>query len=321
MDPHQAQQAGRLVQAVDSVQALLRPLQTVLNPPAPRKALVQLNDLVQEAAALVEQKAQRMGITVEVTLEPDLPGTGLDAALISQALTNLFLSALQAMALCPTKRLRIATRRSGETLQVVVQDTAPAIQEAKRAELFDPASAASTEALSLPVAEIIARQHGGRLSVRSQEGLGNAFLLELPLTTVEVSPSREPKGLTGAQALVVDDEPFLLECLVDALGSWGLKVDSCSRGDEAIQKLEASAFDLIVSDIRMPGLTGMELYDWLKVQRPAMTQRILYTTGDSFDAKTRGFLESSQVPYLGKPFDLKQLKQSLERLLETSVEA
>ncbi len=321
MDPHQAQQAGRLVQAVDSVQALLRPLLTVLNPPAPRKALVQLNDLVQESMALVEQKAQRMGITVEVTLEPDLPGTSLDEGLIAQALTNLFLSALQAMALCPTKRLRIATRRSGETLQVVVQDTAPAIQEARRSELFNPASAASTEALSLPVADIIVRQHGGRLSVRSQEGLGNAFLLELPLAVAEPSSPGVPQGLDGARALVVDDEPFLLECLVDALGSWGLQVDSCSCGDEAIQKLEASAFDLIVSDIRMPGLTGMELYEWLKAQRPAMTRRILFTTGDSFDAKTRGFLESNQVPYLGKPFDLKQLKQSLERLLETSVEA
>ena len=52
-----------------------------------------------------------------------------------------------------------------------------------------------------------------------------------------------------------------------------------------------------------------------------MTRRILYTTGDSFDVKTRAFLETNQVPFLGKPFDLKQLKQSLEHLLETPIEA
>jgi CheY-like chemotaxis protein len=127
-------------------------------------------------------------------------------------------------------------------------------------------------------------------------------------------------GLNGIRALVVDDETFLLECLVDALGAWGLEVTPSSRGDEAIQRLESGTFDLIVCDIRMPGLSGVDLYDWLKAQRPAMTRRILYTTGDTFDAKTREFLESSQVPYLGKPFDLKQLKQSLERLLETPVE-
>ncbi|HJW72542.1 MAG TPA: response regulator [Geothrix sp.] len=321
MDPHQAKQATLLVKAVDSVQALLQPLQTVLNPPSPRKTTTQLNQLVEESASLTKQQADRVGVSVELTLDPSLPATGMDPGLISQALTNLFLNALQAMALSATKRLRIATRQSGDTLQVVVQDTAPAIQEARKAELFDPASAATTDALSLPVAEIIVRQHGGRLTVRSQEGVGNAFLLELPLTEAEAPRTAAPVGLAGARALVVDDEPFLLECLVDALSAWGLEVESCTRGDEAIEKLGSGTFDLIVSDIRMPGLSGMELFDWLKTERPQMARRILYTTGDSFDAKTRGFLESTQVPYLGKPFDLKQLKQSMERLLETPMEA
>ena len=124
-----------------------------------------------------------------------------------------------------------------------------------------------------------------------------------------------------ARILVVDDESFLLECLVDALGAWGVDVASSTRGDEAIEQLKQGTFDLIVSDIRMPGLSGVELYDWLKVERPDMTRRILYTTGDSFDTKTREFLETNQVPYLGKPFDLKQLKQSLELLLGSPVEA
>jgi PAS domain S-box-containing protein len=324
LDPHQAEQAGRLVAAVDSVQNLLRPLQTVLNPPSPRRMPTQLNQLVQEAMALVDAKAQRMGATIELNLEQSLPETALDPGLMVQALTNLLLNGLQTMALSPTKRLRVATRTSGENLQVVVQDTGSALSEGRQAELFDPALASTTEALGLPVADIIARQHGGRLSVRSQDGLGNAFLLELPHTAPAPEaplPSPAAMGLKGARALVVDDESFLLECLVDALGAWGMDVASSTRGDEAIQRLEAGAFDVIVSDIRMPGLSGVDLYDWLKVQRPAMTRRILFTTGDSFDGKTREFLESNQVPYLGKPFDLKQLKQSLERLLETPIEA
>ncbi len=324
MDPHQAEQATRLAKAVDSIQALLQPLQTVLNPPSPRPLPVQLNDLVREATSLVEAKAQRMGITVEMNLDPALPTTVLDAGLMVQALTNLLLNGIQVMAMSPIKRLRVATRSSGDSLQVVVQDTGTAIGELRQAELFDPAFATTTEALALPIADIIVRQHGGRLSTRSQEGLGNAFLLELPRVEAQALaevPPATPVGLKGAKALVVDDESFLLECLVDALSAWGMEVESSPRGDEAIQKLEGQTFDVIVSDIRMPGLSGVDLFDWLKVQRPAMTRRILYTTGDSFDVKTREFLEASQVPYLGKPFDLKQLKQSLERLLETPVEA
>ncbi len=324
LDPHQADQAGRLVKAVDSIQALLQPLQTVLNPPSPKPVSVHLNHLIKEAISLVEAKAQRMGVTVELNLDESLPETVLDPGLILQALTNLLLNGIQSMALTPMKRLRVATRTSNDSLQVVVQDTGPALSEARQTELFDPAFATTTESLGLPIAGIIARQHGGRLSTRSQEGLGNAFLLDLPYlvaTTQPVPVPTIPAVLKGSRALVVDDESFLLECLVDALSAWGMEVTSSTRGEEAIQNLESGTFDLIVSDIRMPGLSGMDLFEWLKAQRPAMTRRILYTTGDAFDGKTRDFLNVSQVPYLGKPFDLKQLKQSLERLLEIPVEA
>ena len=321
MDPHQAEQVARLVKGVDSVQSLLRPLQTVLNPPAPRRSATQLNQVIQEAAALVEVKAQHTGVSVELNLDPGLPEAGLDPALMLQALTNLLLNGLQAVAESPMKRLRVATRVTDGHLQVVVQDSGSALPEALHAGLFDPASAATPEALGLPVADIIARQHGGRLTVRSQEGQGNVFLLEVPFQgAAEAIPAPEA-GIQGRRALVVDDEAFLLECLVDALQAWGMIVTAASRGDEAIQRLEEGSFDLIVSDIRMPGLSGVDLFDWLKAQRPAMVKRILYTTGDSFDARTREFLAANQVPYLGKPFDLKQLKQSLERLLETPIEA
>ncbi|HEY3400981.1 MAG TPA: PAS domain S-box protein [Geothrix sp.] len=321
LDPHQAEQAARLVKAVDSVQSLLHPLQTVLNPPAPRRTPTQLNQVVQEAVALVEVKAQRTGVSLELNLDPALPMASLDPVLMLQALANLLLNGIQAMDESPTKRLRVATRLMTGQVQVVVQDAGPALPEACQAEVFDPAAASTPEALGLPVAEIIARQHGGRLSVRSQEGLGNAFLLEVPLQVVPEDTPTTIAGLEGRRVLVVDDEEFLLECLVDALQVWGVEVTAAGRGDEAVQRLEGGRFDLIVSDIRMPGLSGVDLFEWLRAQRPAMTKRILYTTGDSFDAKTRTFLETNQVPYLGKPFDLKQLKQSLERLLETPIDA
>jgi CheY-like chemotaxis protein len=65
----------------------------------------------------------------------------------------------------------------------------------------------------------------------------------------------------------------------------------------------------------MPGLTGIQMFDWLQEHQPRMAQRIMFTTGDTFDPNTRAFLERVQVPNLGKPFDLKKLKQSLSTLL------
>ena len=321
LDPHQAEQAARLVTAADAVQSLLQPLQMVLNPPLPQRSEVDLNVVVREAMALVELKAQRLGVSMDTELDSSLPGTSLDAGLVLQALTGLLMTSLRAMAESPVRRLRVATRAIGGQLQVAIQDSAPAQPETRHAEIFDPASASTPEALDLPVADIIARQHGGRLSLRSQEGQGNVFLLELPCQDASAASPAPPAGLQGRRALVVDDEAFLIECLVDALGAWGMDVVTASQGGEAIQRLQEDHFDLIVSDIRMPGLSGMDLFEWLKAQQPGMAQRILYTTGDSFDAKTRTFLESTQVPYLGKPFDLKQLRKRLEQLLEIPVDA
>ena len=312
---------GRLAKAIGSVQDLLLPLQTLLNPPAPARIPVQLNELVAEVAALVQPKAQQVGVTVELSLDPSLPVSDLDEGLLRQALTSLLLSSLQSLTLRPVKQLRVSTRFSGDSLHVVVQDSGPLIPEARQAELFDAAAITNTEGMGLPLANSICRQHGGRLSVQSQEGSGNAFLMEIPHGVAAPRAVAPSGGLQGKRILVVDDESFLLECLVDALGAWGVDVASSTRGDEAIEQLKQGTFDLIVSDIRMPGLSGVELYDWLKVERPDMTRRILYTTGDSFDTKTREFLETNQVPYLGKPFDLKQLKQSLELLLGSPVEA
>lgn len=324
LDPHQAEQAARLVKAVDSVQSLLDPLQTVLNPPSPARVRTQLNQVIQAVVDLVELKARHMGVDLDLSLDPALPEALLDPVLMRQALTNLLLNGLQALASSPVKRLRVATRAVDGHLQVVVQDSGSPLPATALTDLFDPASAATPEALGLPVAHLIVRQHGGQLTVRSQAGLGNAFLLELPLATAADTAEASSTGATGLQgrrALVVDDEAFLLECLADALQVWGLEVTSAARGDEAVERLKAATFDLIVSDIRMPGLSGVDLFEWLRTQQPAMTRRILYTTGDSFDAKTRDFLETNQVPHLGKPFDLKQLKRSLEQLLETPIEA
>jgi hypothetical protein len=316
MDPHQAEQATRLVKAAESVQTLLEPLLVVLDPPQPNRTAVDLNALVKDCARMVEPQAQRMAASVELNLDPNLGTAGLDKGLLTWAITILSQQALRSMAQSPTKRLRFATRRNADMLQVLVQDSGNPLSEAEQAALFRPMNANAPEHLALPLADAVARQHGGKVSVRSQMGLGNAYLLELPF---QAPPASAPAAtartsLQGLRALVVDDESFLLECLTEALKAWGLETTAASRGDAAVARLQEADFDLILSDIRMPGLTGMELFAWLEHHRPELTKRILFTTGDVFDATTQSFLESNRLPHLAKPFDLKKLKGSVAQL-------
>jgi PAS domain S-box-containing protein len=318
IDPHQAEQATRLVKASESVQTLLEPLLVVLDPPTPNRSSVDLNALVKEAARQVEPQAQRMAASVELNLDPSLTPAGLDATMIHWAVAILSQQALKAMAQSPTKRLRFATRRSGDSVQILVQDSGIPLTEAEQAALFRPINANAPEHLALPLADSVARQHGGKVSVRSQMGLGNAYLIELPF---QAPPAPVPAAglggrtsLKGLRALVVDDESFLLECLTEALQAWGVEATPASRGDAAVARLQEADFDVILSDIRMPGLTGMELYTWLQSNRPDLCKRILFTTGDVFDQQTQAFLESNKLPHLAKPFDLKKLKGGVAQL-------
>jgi PAS domain S-box-containing protein len=313
VDADQAGRIGKLMQSVENAQTLLRPLLMVLYPMVPHLETGNLNSLVQEAAQRVEAEAAAAGVALEFTLDPNLQPCGLDLAMLREGIVCLLRGGVAQSAASAAKRLRIGTRQFGRTLQLVCQNTGRALPEAEAKHIFELASVRDMETLGMSVIACVAQAHGGRISVRSQEGLGNAFLVELPMADAQVSnPST---GLQGKRVMVVDDEAFLLECLADAIGSWGCQVTPCALATEAIQMLQAGSYDCIVSDIRMPGLTGIQLFEWIQMNQPGMADRILFTTGDSFEPETRAFLERVQVPHLGKPFDLKKLKEALADLL------
>ncbi|MBI4912762.1 MAG: PAS domain S-box protein [Acidobacteria bacterium] len=310
----QSPKVNRLSHAVESVQTLMRPLLVVLMPSTPQPVATNLSTLVREACRRVEPEAAASGVSLEFNLDPQLPEVGLDPDQMGEALVGLVRNSICALARAPVKRVRIGTRKAEGSVQLVVQDTAPALTEAQQAGVFKFAQAPSLEALGPVVAAAVVQAHKGRINVRSQEGIGNAYLAEFP---IEAGRSATPPsaGLEGRRVLVVDDEPILLEVLTEALVSWGCTVVTSGDGQEAVRQLGESPFDLVVSDIRMPGIGGIELYEWMEAQRPELCRRLLFTTGDSFDQETRQFLDRSGIPFLGKPFDLKKFKQGLERLL------
>ncbi len=313
-DPQQAARFNKLLQAVDAAQNLLKPLLMVVTPSSPRFERVQLNQLIQEAAKRVEGEAAASGVAMDYSYDPNLPEFGLDVEQIREGLVNLLRSGIYASSHSAVKRVRVGTRAASSGIQIVSQDTGAALPEPETGKIFELANVTDAASLGLCVAAAVVKSHGGKISVRSQEGVGNAFLLEFPMIDA-ATPSSAPLALEGKKVLVVDDEAFLLECLVDAITVWGCQVTPCGLAAEAIQKLQVESYDLIISDIRMPGLSGIQLYAWIQEHQPTMTRRILYTTGDSFDPETREFLDRAHLPNLGKPFDLKKLKQALGDLL------
>ena len=208
-DSPQSPKLNRLSHAVESVQALMRPLLVVLMPSTPQTVPTNLSTLVREACKRVEAEAAATGVTIEYNLDPNLPEIGLDPDQISEALVGLVRNALYGLSQSPVKRLRVGTRRTENAVQLVVQDSAPALPEPAQARVFQFAAVPSLEALGPVVAAAVVAAHKGRITVRSQEGMGNAYLAEFPLG--QQAKAAVTADLAGSRVLVVDDEAILLE--------------------------------------------------------------------------------------------------------------
>lgn len=134
-------------------------------------------------------------------------------------------------------------------------------------------------------------------------------------TDAEGRPRPEP--LTpAARILVVDDDEDLVEVMTIALTAVGYDVDAARNGFAALERLEANPYDLVISDLDMPGLDGPGLYLEMTRRWPASTPRVLFVSGFADTAEYVGFLNATNVPVLVKPFDLDDLRQLVGRRLE-----
>jgi CheY-like chemotaxis protein len=119
--------------------------------------------------------------------------------------------------------------------------------------------------------------------------------------------------------LIIDDERSVRMALRRYFERCGWQVEEAEDGAQAIGLLEraaASAYRLVISDLRMPGRTGLEVHDWLARERPELFRRLLIATGDVTSPEIRAFVERTTRPVLEKPFELSTLAALVERVAE-----
>lgn len=124
-----------------------------------------------------------------------------------------------------------------------------------------------------------------------------------------------PEPGAARRILVVEDEPLISSLMVEVLQAEGHAVDVAGSGIEALARLEERSYDLIVSDLRMPGLDGPGLYHELGRRRPELLARIMFVTGSALDPANQRFLEANRVPWLAKPFTLVEFQELTQRML------
>jgi len=118
----------------------------------------------------------------------------------------------------------------------------------------------------------------------------------------------------AAHILVVDDEKSLCELLEITFRKDGHRVEVANGVEAARRKLEGSLFDIVISDIRMPGkVNGADVHAWIQKNRPELRTRIILISGDTANSETQTLLAQSGTPCIEKPFRVQQLMSVVEK--------
>ena len=146
-------------------------------------------------------------------------------------------------------------------------------------------------------------------------------MVELPVVTeidlIESSGPIDdgPQEANRARILVIDDEPAICQFLGRVLHTDGHIVDAVNNADDALEKMGRERYHLILLDIRMAGMNGIELYQRMGKIARSLQRRVVFITGDTMTGATRKFLDRNKAPYITKPFDVIQLKEDIDRIL------
>jgi two-component system NtrC family sensor kinase len=202
-------------------------------------------------------------------------------------------------------------------------DNGTGIREPER--VFDPfyttKAVGQGTGLGLSVCYGIIEEHNGEIRAGNWER-GARFVVTLPVgdTSQQDRVTLPPMGFGArqrGQALVIDDEQSLVELQISFLSAMGLDGIGLRSGEEAVSFLQKNPVDIIISDIRMPGaVDGVELYHWVRQNRPELTKRFLFVSGDLVGMNTGQFFTESTAPRIQKPFKFESYSRIVRQILD-----
>lgn len=286
----------------------------------PERVAVELNHTVKEAVRLREFQFQQKSIRLSMELS-DVPLIVLGSREeLQQIVMNLLLNAEQAVSAAGSGVITIRTGSIGQVCTLDVADNGPGVSEELRGRIFEPffttKPVGEGTGLGLSISHGIALAHGGTLELVPAER-GASFRLVLPAHAVGAVAERTPAVIEAPPtvarapalpfALVVDDEPAIRALIVRLLRKREFDVMEAESGDEAMKLLLDNDVALVLCDVRMPGMTGFELYERVSAAAGATVPPFIFMTGDRAAAEEA--LNGAEV--LAKPFTVLELDQAL----------
>jgi two-component system NtrC family sensor kinase len=305
---------------------IIRSLLTFARKETAEKLYIDINKVLVNTINLRSYQLKVDNVELVRQLDEHLPWTMTAPHQLQQVFLNLINNAHQAMLdYRGGGRLVVRSETNGEVIRVKVVDNGPGIPEDTLSKIFDPffttKEVGRGTGLGLSIAFGIVRDHGGRIWAESEVGSGTAFTVELPILEPPVDTLRQPQPTKnmgpypGNRILVVDDEEEILRLISRILQQRGHQVVAVQTAEASLDTLANEEYDVIICDVRMPGMGGQELYLHLRSEHPELLKRLIFTTGDTISSSTRAFLQNVETPYVSKPFPIEDLERAIDEIL------
>jgi signal transduction histidine kinase/CheY-like chemotaxis protein len=284
---------------------------------------VDLSQIVHEVVEITRPRwrdeAQARGIAYDVRVDArPVPRVAGDPSELREALTNIVLNAFDAMP--AGGRIDLRTGGDDRGVQAVVADTGPGMSDSVRQRVFDPFFTTKAEkgtGLGLSVAYGIVTRHGGRIDLWSETGRGSTFTVWLPAAgQLPESPAAErPAGLQpSARILLIDDDHEVRDTLTEMLNALGQSVTACADGASGLAHFQDEPFDLVLTDLGMPGQSGWDVAKLVKRRRPDVPVLLITGWADQIGPAETAARDVDGV--LAKPFTRDELASALTALLQ-----
>jgi two-component system, cell cycle sensor histidine kinase and response regulator CckA len=300
---------------IERMRHIVRDLKTFSRADDERHEVVEVEGVVRSCLNMCRNEIRhRAQLEVQIGQAPPVR---INESRLAQVVLNLLINAAQAMPERPGAGARITVRVS--TCQgaacIEVEDTGPGIDADRLGRIFHPFFTTKPPGegtgLGLSICRNIVAAAGGEIDVQSSAGRGSRFTVRLPAAQGRgrrrSTSSPKLASISAAAAprlLVIDDEPLVGRSLKRVLRDHDVTV--VSNGQDAIHMLTSNGsngFDLVLCDLMMPGVSGMEVYGAVVRERPELAERFVFMTGGAFSQGARDFLDGLSGEHIEKPFD------------------
>lgn len=282
------------------------------------KDSVEIETLIQSVAEVHRYAAERKGVDLHVGVQ-DMPEyVETDSLRLRQILNNVLGNAVK---FTGEGRVDLVVAPHGSTFEIVIRDTGIGIPEAQRESVLEPFQQADNSStrkyggtgLGLSITVSLVRRMGGEFRLESQEGAGTTVTITLPLIAVAapVVEETEEEVPPGLRVLVAEDNEVNALVVTNLLEGLGCEVEHFENGQLALEAYEHGSFDLLLLDIQMPVMDGLELTRAIRERWPNRHNLIFALTANAFEEERQQAVLAGMDGFLTKPIRLAELSNAL----------